>query len=351
MKSVFSMAVLLAITAGAAASPTISTGMLEKAKYTIASPTAWNGNLLILAHGYRPTDAILSAEVPVSATPYKQLIADGWIVAATSYRRNGMVIRDGSQDVELLRRHIAKQFGRPHRTFVVGWSMGGAVATIIAETGGEKYHGVLAIGASLMLRDKSNPYRMTYRPQVPILFLTNQNELKSSSDYVRQAGSSTKPVAIWVVNRDGHCKVNGEEIGLALQALVTCDQSGKLEDKKDFSIGTANRQSVVTFRDGRGYGKVTRIGKGFGNIHTEFTQKDMDRLGIEPGSHFVTGSADKSFRVFYGKQYGDVPNGEWVAFITADDILMIARCLANAAQELHCEGGEEIYIAPDPTGR
>ena len=348
MRVLVLMAAVLTVVTGCTKSPTVSTGMLGNAKYAIASPARWNGNLLLVAPGYTMADAPLSADVDTNATPYKQLIEEGWIVAATSYRRNGMVIRDGSQDVDLLRRHIAEQFGQPRRTFVIGRSMGGAVATIIAETGGNNYHGILAIGAALELRDKTDPYQMTNQPQVPILFLVNQNEMKDSSDYVRQAISYAKPSAVWVVKRDGHCKVNGAEVRQALDALLTCDRTGNLERDRDATITIEGQPSIAAFRDGRAYAKVTHITGGFGNIPTEFVQADMERLGIQPGSHFTVGRADKEFRVFYGKQYADVPKGEWVAFITADGALLIARNLDNAAKALGCQGQEELYIARMP---
>jgi hypothetical protein len=217
---------------------------------------------------------------------------------------------------------------------------------MLAETHGSDYQGMLLIGSALDLQDTDNPYRMTYRPQAPVLFLSNWNELNGPTDYVRRAAESKVPAVVWVVKRDGHCNVSGDEMRVALDALAACARTGRLAGRRDITIQPPPRSSVAVFKDGRAHAKVTRVGNGYGNLYTPYVRADFARLGIAAGSWFTVGRGDKAFKVFLGCQYGDVPPGQWVAFFTADGILVIARNFANPAKELGCVGGEEIYIAP-----
>ena len=347
-KLTFPMAVL-AILAGCqgllAPTPGVHTGTLGQSKYVIAVPKHWNGDLLMFAHGLMEEQAPLSANFDAEEPGNKALLNSGWMVAATSYRRNGVIVRDAVEDIDLLRKHIVSLYGRPKRTFVNGWSMGGAIGTMIAETHAGDYDGVLLVGAVLSLHDKDDPYRMTYRPAMPMLFLTNQSELNSASVYVRHASSGDKPVALWTVKRDGHCNVNDPEVAAAIAALVKCSQTGQIDREKDGTVSMADRPSVAVLRDGHAYGRAGKTSEGYGNIYTSFVMADLARLGVTPRSRFIVGKGDRSFVVMLATTYSDVPRGEWVAFITADGTLEVARNFENAAQTLGCSAGDEIFIA------
>ena len=352
MKAVITLMASTLLLAGCAdptlreASPQISTGTLAQAKYVVAAPAKWNGYLLMLAHGYRPADAPLSADFDVESRLCKGLLADGWIIASSSYRRNGRIIRDAVADIDALRRHVASEFGQPKRTFVIGPSMGGAIGAMIAETRAPDYDGVVAIGAALTMHDELNPYQLTHRPQMPVLFLTNQSELAKPTAYVeRAAAAPDHPAVIWVVKRDGHCNVNFAETRAALDALVQCARTGRLESNNDATVSLLELPSVAIHKDGRAYATVTGISESFGNIYTQFVSADLQRLGITPGSYFVVGKGDKAFKVQLGKTYSDVPRGQWVAFIAAEGTLKIARNFENASKTLTCKPGDRIFIA------
>ena len=110
----------------------------------------------------------------------------------------------------------------------------------------------------------------------------------------------------------------------------------------------AGRSSVARHEGGRAYAKVTGLSDEFGNIYTEFVQQDLTALGISPGSHFTVGVGDKSFKVYLGKTYSDVPRGQWVAFLRAEGVLQIARNFENASKTLGCKAGDTILISPLP---
>src|SRR5215204_865490 len=89
----------------------------------------WNGELVVYAHGYVPPGLPLGF--------YNLKLADGtflpdlvrglgYAFATTTYRRNGLNVLEGVDDV----RNLVAAFGSPVRTHVAGVSEGGLVATL-----------------------------------------------------------------------------------------------------------------------------------------------------------------------------------------------------------------------------
>ena len=56
--------------------------------------------------------------------------------------------------------------------------------TLISERYPERYQGIVAIGAALLVEEKENPIDFTHKPVVPLLFLTNQSELGPIQEYM-----------------------------------------------------------------------------------------------------------------------------------------------------------------------
>ena len=111
----------------------VTTGQIGAARFTISLPaTNWNGSVLLLVHGFRPEGVPLLADLDESNPQFIALRNSGWLVASTSFRRNGMIIRDAIDDLDQLRDHIAKVHGQPERVFVQGESMGGTISTLLA---------------------------------------------------------------------------------------------------------------------------------------------------------------------------------------------------------------------------
>ena len=63
----------------------------------------------------------------------RTLLDEGWLVATTSYRRNGPIVADAMADLDALRAHIAATLGEPQRVLLAGDSMGGLIVTLMAE--------------------------------------------------------------------------------------------------------------------------------------------------------------------------------------------------------------------------
>jgi len=129
-------------------------GVLNGAAYQVEVPANWNGKLVMYAHGYAGTGAILGVSPP---SIRRHLIQNGYAWAASSYSKNYYDVRAGVEDTNALAlafNEIAAKNGRvlaaPSRTYITGHSMGGHItaAAIEDETykaGNNKvrYHGAV----------------------------------------------------------------------------------------------------------------------------------------------------------------------------------------------------------------
>jgi pimeloyl-ACP methyl ester carboxylesterase len=107
-------------------------GILEGAVYRIEVPRNWNGKLVMYAHGYAGTGPELRVTMP---SIRRHLVENGYAWAASSYTRNYYDVRAGVEDTNALANNfkkIAAERGRivrsPHKTYIVGHSMGGHIA-------------------------------------------------------------------------------------------------------------------------------------------------------------------------------------------------------------------------------
>ena len=115
----------------------------------ICVPAAgWNGDLIVYAHGYTAFNAPLdfyNLTLP-DGTYLPALVQSlGFAFATTSYRRNGLAILEGVDDVrELVAQFVAGK-GQPGRTYIVGPSEGGAVAALSAERSADIFDAGLSL--------------------------------------------------------------------------------------------------------------------------------------------------------------------------------------------------------------
>ena len=202
---------------------------LGPCKIKVAVPIQWNKDLFILAHGLVPAESPLSAEFSPSDKLYSSLLTNGWMIASTSYRRNGCITREAVEDIDQLRKYIGSKHGMPRQVYVMGLSMGGAIVTLMAETKKGEYNGFLAIGAALHMAKG----QYTFTPRVPLLFLSNQNEVSGPMFYLKNVKESAFKPALWCIRRDGHCNVNDAEEQQALKALIAWSGGQPIELDKD----------------------------------------------------------------------------------------------------------------------
>ena len=117
-------------------------------------PTAWNGQLVVYAPGYTPPylpKGFYQLTTPDGTVSLPQLVMSlGYAFATTSYRRTGLVILDGADDVRELVAAFPGATGKtPSRVHLTGVSEGGLVATLLAEQSPDIFSTALAACAPI----------------------------------------------------------------------------------------------------------------------------------------------------------------------------------------------------------
>lgn len=110
--------------------------------YALYRPAEWNGGLVLFAHGAVPPT--MPVELPAAAAPLRDaLVARGYGWAYSTFSENGFAVKDGVQRTRQLRGLFAGAFGHPEHTYVMGISLGGTIALMLAETNPGLFDGAL----------------------------------------------------------------------------------------------------------------------------------------------------------------------------------------------------------------
>ncbi|HTB81487.1 MAG TPA: SAM hydroxide adenosyltransferase [Opitutaceae bacterium] len=331
------------------------TGEINGARFAIARPAYWNHGLLLLAHGYRPESAPLVADLDSDQPACRALLDEGWMIATTSYRRNGLIIGDAVADLDALRAYIAKTYGPPKRVLLEGESMGGTIVTLMAERDDELYSGAIAIDPALELHEPGQG--LDLQPKIPLIFLANQTEISGARHYlstnVPRNKDDPRPI-ILCVSRDGHANVNQSERLDARRTLIAWLEHGPaLLPRPDPKTGTfdathpaAPQPSQVAFApDDHSFdARVTAIDAFTGNIILNAQSDDLARLGLGINSRFQLTAHGQDYRVLYGHDFSSAKRGAWVAFPSADGFFLVARNLGDAAGTAHLAVGDTVTL-------
>jgi len=104
-------------------------------------PPTWNGSFIVYAHGYTAADEPLAIPDEV-ATLAPFVLSQGFGFASTSYRVNGLAIKEGVEDMVALANEVRDEASSLSSALlpvlITGASEGGAVTTLAAE----RYPGV-----------------------------------------------------------------------------------------------------------------------------------------------------------------------------------------------------------------
>jgi pimeloyl-ACP methyl ester carboxylesterase len=336
----------------AAAEHVVESGELGGSLYQIVKPAVWGGDVWVECHGLRPENTPLSAVVPVGSPFIRGLLEDGWLVATTSYRRNGMLLDEAAADVAALVGLIRERH-RPQGVVVLeGSSMGGAVVVRLAESRPEVFDGAVACGAALQVREPTAPERYwTFLPRKPLIFLSNQSEFEGPAAYAaavraQASAAATEPVLL-KVERDGHVNLNAAERRHALDLLVEWMRRGQRPEDGLATRPPAPGPSRAQLLDNRVRTQVVELSRIYGNLTLDAQPSDLAAIGVGPGGFFDLVAQAGRFRVLFGTSYADVARGEWVAFTTADGLLMVARNFASAAAQAGVETeGVSVELRP-----
>ena len=117
------------------------------ALYALDLPEAWNGDLVVYAHGI--VDPVLPVALPSSQDNFiairDTLLARGYAVASSSFSENGFALKDAVQRTHQLAGLFTSRFSHPRRVLLAGHSLGSMAALQLAETYPTLYDGALVM--------------------------------------------------------------------------------------------------------------------------------------------------------------------------------------------------------------
>ncbi len=113
-------------------------------------PGAWNGILIVYAHGYVPFDEPIAIPdddltLPDGTSLPEILTQLGFAFAVTSYRVNGLAVREAVEDIRELMEIFTVKYGQPKQVYLLGGSEGGLVTTLAVERFPQYFDGGLAV--------------------------------------------------------------------------------------------------------------------------------------------------------------------------------------------------------------
>ncbi|MEO6733824.1 MAG: hypothetical protein ABIN01_21550 [Ferruginibacter sp.] len=124
----------------------VDSGNISGADYKIVFPANWKGKLVMYAHGYEVKGLVpKNSKSPGFINALIPFLERGFAVAASDYSTQGYAVVQGVDETEALRKYFVKNYGKPDTTFMVGHSMGGAIAIATMENFGKNYKGGLPL--------------------------------------------------------------------------------------------------------------------------------------------------------------------------------------------------------------
>jgi hypothetical protein len=347
-------ALVLVLPAGAAETATVEQGGLPGGgTFSMLRPAAWSQDrLLLIAPAQRTGDRSAAPSLDPRGPLVAPLLADGWMVAIVGYRRTGVVLKDGLDDLGQLRALLAQRHGPADRTYVLGEGLGGGIAVRAVEHRPDDFSGALVVGGPFDLQEPAPTVGISFTPQRPLLLLPNQSENHAPLGYAAAAaGAEARPV-VWTIRRDGRGNTRAVEKLAALAALVRWVEDG-VAPRADFdpTIPAPSRPSVARFSvdDTAASGQVVAIDPLRGDLTLDLQPADLERLGVARGSFFalvVAGpdGAERVVRVLHGQNLRDARRGDWMALPEAEGGLLVFVHRGSAAANAGLRIGDPVTV-------
>ena len=332
---------ILTLSSMAFSETAVHEGEIQGAKYLILSPEKPKGKVLLLAHGFRQDHAPLSAQIDTGSTMATTLCDEGWVIASTSFRRNGWIIDDAITDLKALQEQVTKLHGKANRTYIMGNSMGGQIAVLAAE-GKLKVDGAIGIGGALQEYPKTDfSPLLNYAPKVPLILLINQEANRPMSEtYVKKAGKDF--TALWKIERPGHCNTSDREKLAAIRGLDDWLDGKEVSREKDATAPTPPIPSTATITL---TGSITHLNESWGNLTTSFVEDDLRKLGVKLKDTILVSAGDATQSVTFVEHYTHLAQGQGAAYISADGFLVLQINGSNLAKALGVKHLDKVSIS------
>ena len=210
---------------------TVLTGSLASgATWEARVPQAWNGSLVLYAHGFRGPGQNPAWDARMDPT-FQELANRGYAVAASSYATTGWALGTAVQDQLQTLQAFSRGFAQPQRTIAFGRSMGGLVTSLIAEVPGSGVDaavstcGLVGGGAAL------NNYQLDAAYAAAELLLPGQNH--QLTGFTSPAESAALTAAISAALAEGQKTAQGRARIALVAALLNTPTELDGVDKDD----------------------------------------------------------------------------------------------------------------------
>ncbi|MEM9158437.1 MAG: SAM hydroxide adenosyltransferase [Verrucomicrobiota bacterium] len=347
MKHGYVASFLLLLVLTARAEVQLYEGELDGAPYKVASPAEWQtGSVFFIVHGWRPPEAPHIADLDLNDPLVSKLLDSGWVVARTAFKENGVDHDAHTDALEKLKAWIHEEVGPVTRVIMEGESTAGTLVLRIAERHPELANGVIALSSYIELDDEDSGDFLTAQPQVPAILMSNLTEIQGPVGYAALAANAPIAPSLRPVRRPGHVNLNWVERWEAAKAMEIWLAEGKSALIEDGSRQVPIRTTGTLTEKGALLNKVTAVNPFYGNAVLGFHPDELKAAGLKQGSAFKMEAHGKSWSVFYGESYGDVPLGEWIAFPNADDQILVARNHESAIETASLKVGDSVTLRP-----
>jgi pimeloyl-ACP methyl ester carboxylesterase len=338
--------------------PGLEVGEIAGARFAIALPKGpWNHRLLLIAHGYRPEGSPLVADLHPDRASNRALLDEGWIVATSSYRRNGMVVGDAIADLDALRAFVAAAHGELDRVILEGESMGGLIVAIMAEREKGLYDGAVVFDATLYVKEPNAQVGLSLLPRIPLLFVSTVRESAQAKSYLTSLVARPAPViqpALFLISRIGHTNINQAEHLEAIRALNAWIDDGpaalpRPRDQAPYFDATLpadpGPSTAVISQEGAAFEtRVAEVDPVYGSVLLEAQARDFAAAGIPPNTYCTVTASGKGYRTLYGHTYTDVKDGQWIAFPDADGRTVLSRGFTSVAATAGIREGDTVTV-------
>jgi hypothetical protein len=336
---------LLTATSLTAQNHTLYQGDLDGAPFKVLTPIGWDGGTVFFhVHGWRPDDAPHEADLDTEDPFYQTIINEGWAIGRTAFLENGVDHDAHTRALYDLKEYIHEEIGAVERLILEGESTAGTLMLRIAEQNPDLADGVIAKGAFVNFEDETHDSYLEAVPKIPAILMSNLTELEGPLAYATKAQDADVVPAIRPLLRVGHVNVNWVERRDAFYAMnnwLDGEEIGKLAEG---TRHVPDRETYTEFTEQSIGNRVVNINPFYGNAFLGFHPDELNDFGIHTGDDFLVEINGKLWKVFYGQSYDDVPIGDWVAFPTASDTIMLVRNHRHAVNTAGISLGDTIRI-------
>ncbi len=324
---------------------TLHEGEIDGAPYKVVVPHNWeSGYVFFHVHGWRPADAPHEADLDLSDPFYQHLIDEGWVIGRTAFQENGVDHDAHTRELSALKNWIINNIGDIELLIMEGESTAGSLVLRIAELQPDLADGVIAKGAFIDLEDESADSYLLAEPEIPAVLMSNLTELDGPVAYAASAEFAEVPPSLRPLLRPGHVNVNWTERRDALSYLYAWIREGVYSPFSDGTRIVPDRDTGTVLHENFIENRVVDVNPFFGNAFLGFHPDELKEAGIKQGETFVLEIHNQQRNVYYGTTYGDVGPGEWVAFPTADDRILVARYHQSAIQAANMNVGDRVRL-------